>query len=166
MEKLFESFIAEFIRRHRVELGLAEHRLHIQSAGKRKWLLESSPRKGKFRLKPDIVLGGVNENHLIVDTKWKHLKSDREDTKNGVSQADLYQLFAYAHRYECPDSVLLYPKVQGVTAKSYRIPDVHPDKHIRVEFVDLNRDLRRQKDALIEDLRTILNRPVSVGVLR
>ena len=33
----------------------------------------------------------------------------RGDPKQGVSQADVYQLMAYGRLYECPNVVLLYP---------------------------------------------------------
>ena len=101
----------------------------------------------------------------IVDTKWKRLKSDQEDTKNGVSQADIYQLYAYAHRYECPDNVLLFPMVDGVTPETYLIPDSSPRKRLRIAFIDMNRDLRKNKEGLITDLKAILHptSPVALG---
>jgi len=166
MEQLFESFVAEFIRRYRNRLGLEDHSVHAQAVGRRLWLLETPEDRGKFCLKPDIMIDDPAKKPIqIVDTKWKRLKSDQEDTKNGVSQADIYQLYAYAHRYGCPDNVLLFPKVDGVTPKTYRIPDTSPEKQLRIAFVDMNRDLRKNKDRLIDDLRTILqpSSPIPLG---
>jgi 5-methylcytosine-specific restriction endonuclease McrBC regulatory subunit McrC len=71
-------------------------------------------------------------------------------------QADLYQLYAYAHRYDSPDNVLLYPRVRGVTAKTYSLVG-EEGKRIRIEFIDLNRDLRRQKKAFGDDLRRVIH---------
>lgn len=158
METLFEEFVAEFIRRYREDFDLSHNMLHIQAARRRKWLLRNTADVGKFRLKPDIIIDSDHgHTRTIIDTKWKRLKSDSEDSKNGVSQADLYQLYAYAHRYNSPDNVLLYPKVEGVTAKAYRL-DGEDDKQIRIEFIDLNRDLRREKKAFRTDLQGVLKR--------
>ena len=45
---------------------------------------------------------------IIIDTKWKRLTNDR--SKNyGISQADMYQMFAYAQKYETPEIWLVYP---------------------------------------------------------
>ena len=40
-----------------------------------------------------------DENVIILDTKWKLLNSDTIDGKMGVSQNDLYQLYAYGKKY-------------------------------------------------------------------
>ncbi len=42
----------------------------------------------------------------MLDTKWKQLAK-------GVSQADLYQMMAYARLYACPQLILLYPATPG-----------------------------------------------------
>ena len=73
------------------------------------------------------------ETATVIDTKWKRLKTDQEDARNGVAQSDLYQLYAYAHRYQSPDNVLLYPRVEGVSAKAYRLIG-EEDKRVRIEF--------------------------------
>lgn len=51
---------------------------------------------------------------MIMDTKWKRLFDD--PGKNyGISQADMYQMYAYSKKYqdketgECPEVWLLYP---------------------------------------------------------
>lgn len=67
-----------------------------------------------FQLRPDLLLtdGG---HQWVMDTKWKMLKGDRS-TKYGLSQADLYQLFAYGQRYlnGAGDLFLIYPKNEAV----------------------------------------------------
>ena len=58
----------------------------------------------RFRLKPDIV---INDGEIIADTKWKIVESERD-----ISQNDLYQIFAYAAKYEnCKKVLLIYPKI-------------------------------------------------------
>lgn len=45
----------------------------------------------------------------IIDTKWKKLSLGPLDRKHGVSQADFYQLMAYARLYPARELMLLYP---------------------------------------------------------
>ncbi|MCH7666113.1 MAG: hypothetical protein IH936_09340 [Acidobacteria bacterium] len=68
---------------------------------------------------------------------------DALDARNGVRQSDLYQLYAYAQRYECPDNVLLFPAKPGVTGKCYSVDKDPAGKRVRVEVVEMNRDLRQ-----------------------
>ena len=46
---------------------------------------------------------------LIIDTKWKRLAPVIDDPKQGVSQADVYQMMAYGRIYGCSELMLLYP---------------------------------------------------------
>lgn len=149
MEELFEEFIARYIHRYADQFGLSREHIHAQAIGRREWLLRREHDSfGTYRLKPDLIIDGLDGRpQLILDTKWKHLLSDAEDSKNGVSQADIYQLYAYAHRYECQDNILLFPFVEGVSKKSYIIEGSYCSHRIRVEFVKLNRDLRAEGPA-------------------
>lgn len=162
MEKLFEEFISRYIHRYAEDFLFSPENIHSQSVGRRAWLLRREiDSASTFRLKPDLII----ESHpqkpcLIIDTKWKHLLSDAEDAKNGVSQADIYQLYAYAHRYDCPNNILLFPYVNGVSSKSYVIQGSYCNHRIRVEFLKLNRDLRKDGKAFRQDLFKILH-PIS-----
>jgi 5-methylcytosine-specific restriction enzyme subunit McrC len=158
MEELFEEFIARYVLRHADFFELSCDHIYAQAVGRREWLLRREhDSAGKYRLKPDLIIDGhLGKPRLILDTKWKRLLSDEEDSKNGVSQADIYQLYAYAHRYECPDNILLFPYVDGVSAKSYRIEGQYCNHKIRVEFVRLNRDLRKDGEAFRNELKGIL----------
>ncbi|WP_313697680.1 5-methylcytosine restriction system specificity protein McrC [Pantoea sp.] len=49
---------------------------------------------------------------MIADTKWKLL--NEADRKLGVSNSDMYQLYAYAGRYKVPHLQLIYPKQAGL----------------------------------------------------
>ncbi|MCP1662142.1 MULTISPECIES: McrC family protein [Methanocalculus] len=44
-------------------------------------------------MKPDSIIRGGAQT-IIIDTKYKLLK--QEDRNGGVSQADMYQMYAYA----------------------------------------------------------------------
>ena len=73
-----------------------------------------------FKLKPDIV---VEKEVIILDTKWKELKSSKENEiiyNFGISKEDIYQMITYIHVYNskiknednnkfCNKAYLLYP---------------------------------------------------------
>jgi 5-methylcytosine-specific restriction enzyme subunit McrC len=86
MEKLFEQFIGRLIKRHAEQIGIPRDQISLQSVQHRRWLVHTMQGSGRFLLKPDILLldhsGSVQ---AIVDTKWKLLVRDAEDTKNGVA---------------------------------------------------------------------------------
>ena len=44
----------------------------------------------------------MTKTELIIDTKWK-LLTGNEDENYGISQADMYQMYAYAHKFKCND---------------------------------------------------------------
>lgn len=43
-----------------------------------------------------------------MDTKWKSLKNN-ERANYGISQSDMYQMYAYSKKYETSDIWMLYP---------------------------------------------------------
>jgi 5-methylcytosine-specific restriction enzyme subunit McrC len=105
MERIFEDYVSAMFRKHFVEDGL---RLRIQD--RRKYLVDRHVDKSKFRLMPDIV---IEENSIpiaILDTKWKAVNQYTPEKNYGISQADMYQLFAYGNKYEAnPKLFLIYP---------------------------------------------------------
>lgn len=161
MEQLFEEFVGSLLRRYAESFGLRRVDVHLQAESQRRWLLRDENEIGKFRLKPDVlIMGNTKTPAVILDTKWKRPRSDEIDAKNGVDQADIYQLFAYANRYGCPNNILLFPLVAGVSSKSYRLDGEESKRRLRVEFLDLGFDLRRHRPRLVDNLRRILS-PVS-----
>ncbi|MBW4054978.1 MAG: hypothetical protein HIU83_06195 [Proteobacteria bacterium] len=124
----------------------------IQSEGCSKYLLqEEKSGSPKFKLQPDLLIKNGSQTRLILDTKWKCLKSDEEDIKNGVSSADMYQMYAYATRYDCNNVILLYPDTGEVTQKSYCLMG-DKDKRISVVVINLNRDLKKERNEILTDL--------------
>ena len=157
MDVVFEEFIARTLRRCVDRLGLARDQVHAQARGRRRWLLRDSENKGRFRLKPDILIDGDDGRpETILDTKWKRLLPDDEDVRNGVKQGDIYQLYAYSHRYGARDNVLLYPRVPGVTPKRYTLDGDDSSACLRVETVDLGVDLLRNRSDLEAELVRVL----------
>ena len=103
MNVLFEKFIAGCARK---ALGGDS----VRSQARDKYALFDAQEGDLFQLRPDIV---INKN-TVVDTKWKELKKDEDKQKLGVSQADIYQMLAYAQAYEAERVILLYPWHEGL----------------------------------------------------
>ena len=97
---------------------------------------------------------------LIVDTKWKRLNRI-DDRKQGVSQADVYQLMAYGHIYECPDVVLLYPHHGGLPPdtilRPYSIAKADAHERLIVATLDVTGSHRKHQIALRELILDRLN---------
>jgi 5-methylcytosine-specific restriction enzyme subunit McrC len=159
MNQLFEAFIASVIQRHRSEvLGdqLADCELLIQSRGATLFLAQKGGRNF-FQTKPDLAIRkDRNYFPLLIDTKYKRL--DKSDLKLGVSQSDFYQMHAYAHRYECPRVVLLYPQEGTSEPLRERFPLHSGSKTIEAATVDLRLDMRNKlsRQHLVNELKAIL----------
>ncbi len=67
-----------------------------------------------FQTKPDILIWQSGKVIHVIDTKWKRIAARIDDPKQGVSQADVYQMMAYSHLYEARRLTLLYPHHQGL----------------------------------------------------
>jgi 5-methylcytosine-specific restriction enzyme subunit McrC len=164
MEKLFEEFVAAFICRHAADFGLERAGIHVQAKGRQRHLLLRDDDSKRFLLKPDIVVERAPRDvQLIIDTKWKHLKTSEVDMNNGVAQSDIYQLYAYAHSYRCAHNVLLFPRVDGVDPQNLRLVGIdgkEEGKCIHVQFIDLHRNLRKGAQSLKDEMRGMINRLV------
>ena len=100
MESVYESYVAQEIKKVLRPAGW-----EVSSQDKGHYLF-NEPRR-QFALRPDIVCkrGGRT---VIMDTKWKSL-IDNERVNYGISQSDMYQMYAYSKKYETPEIWLLYP---------------------------------------------------------
>jgi 5-methylcytosine-specific restriction enzyme subunit McrC len=155
MERVFERFVARAMLRNVSRLELDAGMVAVQGRGSHRWLV-SDGSKGRFRLRPDIVVHGDLRPRLLIDTKWKRLLSDDQDQKNGVSQADMYQMVAYSTAYDCDDNVLLFPRVSGAKPKRYVLQGGPKPRTIRIEFIDLSRDLWTHREELVADLQRVV----------
>jgi 5-methylcytosine-specific restriction enzyme subunit McrC len=97
MEYVFEDFIFGFIDKELEEVKAKAQRSDT-------YLDEGKA----FNLKPDLWLK-TDHKSLIADTKYKIVYSDEKDPKKGISQNDLYQMLAYAVRFEVNEIILFYP---------------------------------------------------------
>ncbi|RLU00190.1 McrC family protein [Ketobacter sp.] len=115
MEKLFEAYVDASLRK----MMMAGAKLTSQASSE--YLVRHYPdgvdiSQRWFQLKPDFLLrykGGVQ----VLDAKWKLLDQSavQTDTKYGISQNDMYQLFAYGQKYQSGTGhmMLIYPKHEG-----------------------------------------------------
>lgn len=108
MNDLFEKYVAVVLRKQ-----LAKgYKLKEQAASKS--LVEHN-NQPMFQLKPDLLIQDNNENNLaVLDCKWKVIDENDGENKYGISQGDMYQLFAYGHKYlvgeEKREMFLIYPE--------------------------------------------------------
>jgi 5-methylcytosine-specific restriction enzyme subunit McrC len=110
MNTLFEEYIGRILQRVVGNLGYS---VHLQG-GRLYCLREVDAVTGefgahRFMTKPDILVRAGSEVAFVIDTKWKRLAPRIDDPKQGVSQADVYQMMAYGRIYCCPRLMLLYP---------------------------------------------------------
>ncbi|MCD4730699.1 MAG: McrC family protein [Bacteroidales bacterium] len=158
MNLLFERFIARFIKENRDAIlpeSLINCDIYMQS--NRRAFAKNSDGKNVFYLQPDIIFKEGNSVKLIIDTKYKVL--NKNDRKYGVSISDMYQMAAYASRYECSNVILLYPRVADVNGsilEKYVLEKI--DCTIKIATVDLRVDLMNStnKQKLIRDIKEIL----------
>jgi 5-methylcytosine-specific restriction enzyme subunit McrC len=111
MNDLFEEYVGRLIARALVGTDL---RVTLQG-GLRYCLAAVDNERGVFQTKPDILIWRGREVVHVIDTKWKRISARIDDAKQGISQADVYQMMAYAHLYKAPKLTLLYPHHDGLS---------------------------------------------------
>ena len=118
MNALFESYVGNFIKKSFPGTILQHSEKHLVEDPK------------SFKLRPDIFL----KDKFIADTKWK-IVSSRDD----ISQADLYQLYAYGKKHECDKLHLIYPKIDDIRQKTmkFRYDD---EMWLEILYFDLEKD--------------------------
>jgi 5-methylcytosine-specific restriction enzyme subunit McrC len=157
MNYLFEEFIGLFFRKYREVFEDTEFRdCNILLQSRKKWLIEDPK---AFKLIPDIVFRD-GETKLIVDTKYKML--DISKTHLGISQEDIYQMFAYSKKFNCKKIVLMYPWNENISGlsdgtgllKTYKF---EKDATLYIAAVNLMRDLRSKMEivGLKKELRDL-----------
>ncbi|CAN5142160.1 McrC family protein [soil metagenome] len=159
MNALFESFLIEFICRHRHEIlppTLAGCELLPQSSGATHYLARRGSRPA-FQLKPDLAFRQSDAFPLLLDAKYKRLS--KEDSKLGIAREDFYQMHAYAHRYACRRVVLLYPQTAEMSQPiSARFVIEKTDIPIIAATLNLQIALGSKpgRDLLVNELKNIL----------
>lgn len=100
MEELFEKYLGECLKTYLQD----SFRLIPQAASE--YLVKhtheyGAVEKSLFRMEPDFLIKD-QKPRFVLDAKWKLLdarnSSTNENTKYGIQQADLYQLFSYGKK--------------------------------------------------------------------
>lgn len=91
MNRVFEDYVYTCLKRD-------SKYQDVQAQVATKHLVEIPKR---YCLRPDLLIG----KNIIADTKWKLI----EDEKS-ISQADMYQMYVYAQKYDREEVWLVYPK--------------------------------------------------------
>ena len=129
MENLFESYVAEVLRRN---LNKSAYNISIQDKTHH---LFDEPNK-KFLLKPDIVVKNKKDNNIVIlDTKWKLLSGQKSNY--GIPQSDMYQMYAYSKKYGAENVILLYPNTEKIIVNKPIEFKSKDGISVKVRFIDL-----------------------------
>jgi len=145
MEKLFELFCYRFIRAHLGQICEKLKSCNVKKQGDRYLLKVKDKGKELFQLNTDLSITQGNNTKVIIDTKYKELRKETEGGRykehHGISQGDLYQMFAYLKKYECQNGILLYPKYHnGFELKNeddYYNMEYNDDTNLHIRQVSL-----------------------------
>lgn len=144
METLFESYTAAMVRK------VLPDREFSVSAQDQKYHLFDYPGK-RFLMKPDLVVTRKGDGTIFVmDTKWKLLSVNKPHY--GISQPDMYQMYAYQKKYGAENITLLYPLTEDVPAGEEIVFRSKDGVTVRVDFIDLFRT-RESLNLLLERLK-------------
>lgn len=128
MEAVYESYVAQQMKKVFSPEGWE---VSSQDSGR---YLFVEPRR-QFALRPDIVIKKGNRV-VIMDTKWKRL-IDNERKNYGISQADMYQMYAYSKKYDTPEIWLLYPANEEMRNHDDILFYSGDDTYVNIFFVDV-----------------------------
>ena len=143
METLFESYIAVQLKKM---LGNSGYTLSAQD---KTYHLFDDPKK--FLMKPDIVIKNkALERVFVLDTKWKVLSDAKANY--GISQADMYQMYAYQKKYTSENVTLLYPLTENVDGEKDIRFISNDGTEIKIRFVDLF-DLQNSLENIIYEIK-------------
>lgn len=144
MNKLFEEFIYELIRRK-----IPEYKPKAQKARR---LLR---RKNETRRdsKVDIL---IEEPQIIIDTKYKKFKNFDD-----ISSSDIYQVTTYCTLYGYKKAILLYPQYDDIEPdeKGFYINNAENNYQIDFRTINLkNNDLKNKdvQNSIIEKIKDII----------
>ena len=140
MDRVFEAYVGRNLRRL-----IQQEEWSISLQDRKYYLFEK-----QFALRPDIVLRNeVEKRTVIIDTKWKLLKNT-PSSNFGISQADMYQMYAYAKKYDTNEIWLIYPindEFKGDEEICFTSDD---DVQVKVFFVDCHHIERSLNEFIIK----------------
>ena len=151
------------------DIGEKSFRLNgrmLSSAGSPKtkpfiWHRREPGSKPVFLLRPDILFTRpTGHTLLILDTKYKVL--DPSTGNRGVSEADIYQMLAYEVRFNCKNTLVVYPSRNKAIPVRDQFSFYKDVGDIKVATINLHQSLSAPKD-LIFELQEIFSSISPVG---
>lgn len=168
MERVFEDYIAFLFKKYSKD--------YIITPQDRSVFLVTHRNRGKFRLKPDILVSNAEDTPvLIVDTKWKLLDAYKERENYGISQSDMYQLYAYGKKYEIehnkgrkqkikpPHLVLLYPENQSFKKK---LDNFIYEGDLKLDVIPFSFEQGREEEQVQSIINLIANETQKMDAVR
>lgn len=113
MERIFEDYVTHCLRTQAVDVFGAGSSIKSQFGGKS--LVEEHLGKTIFRMRPDLQIIKCGVTTWVLDTKWKLLDQRNRAKKYGISQSDMYQLYAYGKKFmnsREKNLMLIYPMTE------------------------------------------------------
>ena len=148
MEKVFEAYVAKHMKKI-----FSSYNLEVSTQDRGHYLFSTLNGKEhrKFALRPDIVVKRDGKSVAILDTKWKSLINDK-GVNYGISQMDMYQMYAYSKKYDTPEIWLLYPVNSAMKDCGEIIFGSEDNVTVSLFFVDLL-EIEKSMKKLLDSLQ-------------
>ena len=148
MEKVFEAYVAKHMKKI-----FSSYNLEVSTQDRGHYLFSTLNGKEhrKFALRPDIVVKRDGKSVAILDTKWKSLINDK-GVNYGISQTDMYQMYAYSKKYDTPGIWLLYPVNSAMKDCGEIIFGSEDNVTVSLFFVDLL-EIEKSMKKLLDSLQ-------------
>ena len=171
MNKLFEEFIFEFIRRNKDKINenLKNNQIEVIKYQKCKKLLYCKEIKRCCKNSfVDIFVNLEIEEVVIIDTKYKL----NDDDIGKLDNQDIFQMVTYETIHNSQNAILIYPTIKDKTINQtkekiykYKLCNSNKDTeqkeyYITTATVYLGNDLQTNKKYLIYRLLNILNKTI------
>lgn len=147
MEKVFEAYVAKFMNKVFYRVGW---KVSAQDKGHYLFNTLNGEKHKKFALKPDLVVTRDDGSVIILDAKWKSLVNDK-GSNYGISQADMYQMYAYSKKYGTSEIWLLYPVNDAMRGCGPIKFDSGDGATVSLFFVDVT-DIEKSMEELLNSL--------------
>lgn len=111
MEALFEAFVIKHLKKQLNDAYAIKPQV-------KKYALIKHKQCDWFWLQPDILVLEAGSHRMVLDAKWKCIDESMENGKEkyGITQNDLYQMYAYGQSYLDGQGhmALIYPRTKAL----------------------------------------------------
>jgi 5-methylcytosine-specific restriction enzyme subunit McrC len=154
MNKLFEEFVFELLKRNENKNGLEGWKFTAQ---KGKYLFKND--KDKYRMTNADIFAERGDEKVIIDTKYKKF-----DTFKDVSNSDIFQVTTYCLLHNATKGILLYPRWKEDNNKKepFILNTGRNDSKINIDFKtidlkqnDLKEELAKENNEIIKGLKKL-----------